>query len=1080
VIDAIDECTKYREFFTLIRGVQLHFPLRIFMTSRKIPDLNRIHRTLEASSASAVCIEIPTEDNIEDIKCYIQMRVEHLALDAIAERNELADAILQRSNACFLWVRLVLDELEKVYSKESILEVLQNIPAGMIPYYERTARAMTDNKREKHIAKAILRWVIASARSLTVPELSQALKIDIKTVLPNPKLAIEGLCGQLVSVHSHTGVVELVHPTAREFLLSEAAGEFCVTKHYAHERVALSCLQILTGSEMKAPRNPRLVAKTALDRRKESSPLLKYALYNLFEHIYTAPAESDDVLFALDRFFRTNVLGWIESIAQRGDLYPIIRASKNLKGYLDRRAKDRSPSSRQMRNIDSWSTDLSRLVTKFGPALLRSPSSIYFLIPPLCPTESAIYQQFAKRPDGLAVVGYNECTWNDCVASVGFGEDSRAAAISCSDSLIAVGMLSGDINVYSQRSCQKQSVIQQQHPVDLVHFTDKSIAACTTKSIVLMALNGTVIWRTPLRFRCILLASSTNSIIAMTQHGHCLKFDISDGTLLEDQNLEYRRPEHDEGHDISTKAPFAASLSADLEMLALAYTWGTVCLWDVESGELVAWAQDEASRLAEVLLFNPIPDVNRLLVISTDHTLAIYDTWSGGLLKSRTTPSYAGVLSASGSLDGRTVATMDMRGGLRLWDFESLSLLYHVLSPTTSFSVLKFASDNSSIIDVVDTGMRVWSPAALVRKNDEEDESGSGDAIDIAAAQGDYESLRCSKITALCVHPTSPIAFAGKHNGQVIAYNAKTGSQIAVIYTHAHGSFVTNLKVSKKNIIASSDADGIVQVWNLGSDEPSILSQGPSLVRTISGAQVRQLCFSGCGDYLMISTETTDQVYSIPLNSCIGSLSFGPQDRNVWMWASFSSSGEEEQFMLIQDHVLKKFSVAGFPSRADDCEIHLAYEFEEVGREVKIDATAIDSQSQTLFLEVQHITGFASSSTTFIFDLREVPPDSTSVTLSALDNLLTRCCKNFIGFRERTRSVLFLHQNSWLCSTELTALGDDRYSEHFYVPAEYQSAEQQIRLWRAANDTIVFCLYGEVVFVKNGLNFEVARTLKDA
>ncbi len=64
VIDAIDECSKYQELFTLIKG----FPLRIFITSRKIPELQIIHRSLEAS-VSITCIEVSTEDITSDIDC---------------------------------------------------------------------------------------------------------------------------------------------------------------------------------------------------------------------------------------------------------------------------------------------------------------------------------------------------------------------------------------------------------------------------------------------------------------------------------------------------------------------------------------------------------------------------------------------------------------------------------------------------------------------------------------------------------------------------------------------------------------------------------------------------------------------------------------------------------------------------------------------------------------------------------------------------------------------------------------------------------------------------------------------------
>ena len=459
VIDAIDECSKYQELFNLIKGIQLSFPLRIFITSRKIPELQRLHRSLEAS-VSITCIEVSAEDSTSDIDCYIQERVKNLANDLVGGKKDIAETLLRRSNTCFLWVRLVLDELEKVYTTESITQILQSVPEGMVPYYERTVRAMAENTLEKHVARAVLVWVVASSRNLFIPELSNALKLDINTILPSAKSAVEGLCGQLIFVDHQSGMVSLVHTTVHEFLLSESAGEFYIFKPRAHERIALTCLKLLSSGEMKPPRSQRILSQAR--KNQELSPLMNYAITQFSEHVYSASAETDEILLALDLFLKTNILSWIERVAQMGDLYPLIRVSRNLKGYLDRRAKYTSPLSSQVQIVNSWSTDLSRIATKFGSALLQDPSSIYFIIPPFCPLDSAIYKQFAKRPgpSGLSVVGHKENAWDDCVASVNFGEDSIAAAVSCGENLIAVGMESGDINFFNRKSCQKEGVIR--------------------------------------------------------------------------------------------------------------------------------------------------------------------------------------------------------------------------------------------------------------------------------------------------------------------------------------------------------------------------------------------------------------------------------------------------------------------------------------------------------------------------------------------------------------------------------------------------------------------------------------------
>ncbi|KAI0132592.1 NACHT and WD domain protein [Xylariales sp. AK1849] len=1018
VIDAIDECGKYQEFFTMVRGVQLSFPLRIFVTSRRIPDIQKLCRPLE-SSASITCMEILAEDSTCDIDCYIQDCVKNMTNDFVGGKEDMAGMLLRRSNACFLWVRLVMDELEKVYTSESITQILQNIPEGMIPYYERTIRTMTENKLEKHVAKAVLVWVVASSRNLLISELSNALSLDINTVLPSAKSAVEGLCGQLVLVDD-AGLVGLVHPTVREFLLSEAAGEFSISKSNAHETIALTCLQLLSGGELRPPRTRRML--TQPPKKQQSSPLLDYAITQFSEHVYTASAETDQLVLALDHFFKTNVLSWIERIARKGDLHPLIRVSKNLKGYLDRRAKYRSPFSDHVKNINGWSIDLSRIATKFGTALLQNPSSIYFMIPPFCPSSSAIYQQFAKRPDpsGLSVVGHVENVWDDCISSVNFGEDSIASSVSCGENLIAVGMESGDINLFNRRSCQKEGMVQQKYPVDLVHIIDdKSIATCTTKSIVLMDREGKSLWETRLRFRCILLTSHAKVIIAVSQHGHVLQWDMSTGTLLEDQVFAYISPDEDDDDKPTVKAPDVASLSPDTKTLALGYRWGTY------------------NRLAPVLLFNPNPNIGLLLVIYTDHDLSLYDTDTGALVKTHSTSSTAGILSASCSPDGRTLATVDKTGILQIWDFESLTLLYHVLTPSASFRILNFVSDGSGVADVVDGAMRIWVPSALVRKNIDEDESVS-----------EYETLRSSKITALFAHPSQSVIFAGKHNGQVIAFDTKTGQRIGVLYSHSHGAFVTHLAVGKNDIIASGDVNCTVQVWNLktGLSTP--------------------LIFNDSGDYLLVSTMQSDQLYYVRDGSCVGSLHFNAHERKIWRWLEVPSAGNH-QLGLLQNHTLTMFSTQSFPFTVENSEVHIEYKVGQGSEETEIDSAVISPETQTLVLNVRYTTGYVSSSSMFLFDLSKLATCQTpNLYLTPLNDLLPKRSRHFIGLSERERSVLFLHQNSWLCSISLDDLAQGRYTQHFFVPNEYMSARQEVLPARTADNNVVFFNMGSLRSLK--------------
>ena len=1044
------------------------------MTSRNVPDIPRLHRLLEAS-ASLSSFEIEYRDTMQDIACYVRSRIDHLPLNTYKERDELATTILHRSNGSFLWVRLVMDKLETVYSNESVMQILKGLPEGMMPYYERTIQEMAENKMEKHIAKAVLVWTVASSRNLTTSELSTALKLDINTVLPNTRTAVKGLCGQLVTIDENSDTVNVIHTTAREFLLTESAGEFAISKTKAHERIAMACFKALASPEMQAPRSRRVV----LQRRGEASPFLDYAITQFSEHIYSASSETDRLLETIDRFFRTTVLSWIEKISRKGDLHCLIRTSRNLKAYLDHRAKYRSPLDKQVKSINDWSTDLSRVVTKFGEALLKDPTSIYFIIPPLCPKSSPIYQQFGRRPDGLGVVGFKSDTWDDCIASIGFGED-RAVGISCGENLIAVNMASGGISMFSQQSCQKVGVLENKWPVDILHFAGGRVVVSTIRSLLVQDLEGNKLWEKRIRSRFILLTSSGDSIYAVAQNGHVVIFDMTNGQIISDENFEYRNHNETDYNQVAQRAPSVASISPDMETVAMGFRGGTVCLWDLPSSEFIGWAQDDDDWSPAKMMFNPNPNIKLLLVVYANHRIAIFDTWTGARIETRNPESVTGVLSAACSHDGRTFATITTQGSLHIWDFESLALLYHMETPHSPQRTLHFNSDGTSIVDISASGMRIWSPAVLVRKNIEEDGSLNEDAVQVATARGQYEPMRSARLTALCAHPSLPIVVAGTLQGRVVAFSTETGKQLAELYTHPHMQSVNSLAVGSKGHVASSDTNTIFQLWKLDLERPAS-PKAPSLIMQLRARSVvRQLVFSDSGEYLLVSTSTSDLVYSTADGEIVGSCKFETHERSLWEWLPVSHhSNQKPQFALMCDKTFQRFSAAEFPKNIAGSMKHLNYELGEGEVEGVIALFAYETQTQTVVLDIQHRREWRASSTTFFFD---VSNSSQSVqSLSPSYRFSSDFSKLFLGISNKTRRLQFLDGSAWLSSMDLQTFSRKKsYTQHFFVPNEYIYSRHDgegVRPVITAEDDVVFCLYGEFVIIKNGMRFQDEKDL---
>jgi len=274
---------------------------------------------------------------------------------------------------------------------------------------------------------------------LTARQLDGALTLDVKSNYPNLEESIVARCGQLVCVDKF-GKVQMVHETAREFLLNDGLkSEFAVKRSDAHTRIARTCLTYLTGEGMRPPRTRRRGSATS-DTLKRSE-FSVYACESFSDHLVQSDPSANDVLALLDKFLKSNVLSWIQVIASTQNLITLIRTAKNLGTYLNACTADRSSFGREMQTIRGWTTDLIRVAAKFGDALLTSPSAIYWLILPFCPTESTVYKT-AKTGRGFSVVGLSNVQWDDRLSCIEFHE-GKTTAVCHGDEFLAVGLNTG-------------------------------------------------------------------------------------------------------------------------------------------------------------------------------------------------------------------------------------------------------------------------------------------------------------------------------------------------------------------------------------------------------------------------------------------------------------------------------------------------------------------------------------------------------------------------------------------------------------------------------------------------------------
>jgi WD40 repeat protein len=1076
VIDALDECIKYPEFFTLLSKLEVAFPLRILVTSRIIPE---IQTHFARFGTNVISTEIHLEDSMQDIEAYIQTRIKAIPLDGSQERQDLAGKILAKSGGSFLWVHLVLHELSSVYTDKSIWTVLDEIPEGMVPFYQRTVDIMSRNSREKDVAKAILLWTVYSVRPLQTSELQQALKLDIGANVLSIKKTIEGLCGQLVYVDKND-TVQIVHATAREFLIGDATSEFAIPKQKGHERIALSCLRYLCSDEMKPPRNRRFLYAP----RGAPSVFRDYACTAFSEHVFSAFSEADSLLTALDSFLKTNVLSWIEHVAQKDSLYYLSRTAKNLKGYLERRAKYLSPLGSQVERVDSWVTDLTRLVAKFGVSLTTLPSSIYFLIPPLCPISSAIFKQFGKSPDGLVLSGVKNVAWEDCISWIDF--NNSATSLASGDKAFAVGMETGDIEIYNRGSCQWERTIQHQEPLDALQFDTSGdfLASCGSRSIKLWNINGNELWTHKLTSRIIEIAFGTNSVVGVSINGLMTTWNLRSGDVMGDpQRYHYKSPAEESGK-IRARAPHTASLSPDFDAVAFGYRSRDVGLWDLQNHEFIGWCLCPESDTVSLVLFNPNPNIGIIAVGYKDSSLAIFDPWSQELIHSvKIGAGTQEVSSLASSPDGRTLVTVDSCGTMQVWDFETLTLLYHVKSSDLGFRLVAFSSNGLRIVDLMDSRLRVWEPAVLIRKTIEEDVSVSDAAI-MPAIQGQDESKGSLGITVIVCHPTLSIVFVGKYNGSVAAYTSKTGKEDAILYSHSKSAFVTAIAASSLDILASGDVNGNVQVWQLGKTPTRTLKTSSLMLNTSTGKAIKQLLINPTGDFILISTAVSDSVFSTRDGTCIGKLTFSSIDRTRWKWISRVSARPE--LLLIVDDKLQRYSWDRFPSLSSPQILTLPLDSWHQMKDTSIRTAVLDADGQNLIVDFHKEYDTVAANALLILSIGTILSSAPSTTpiILAPNPAHIGLGEHVKYFLELSGSrLLFIDSVSWLSSVDLNTgvtTGDaGEYTRHFFVPNEFVARETGILPVLSPDKDVVFVTEGELAVVRNGLKFQTVARMSD-
>ncbi|KAK9423221.1 putative DUF676 domain-containing protein [Seiridium unicorne] len=827
--------------------------------------------------------------------------------------------------------------------------------------------------------------------------------------------------------------------------------------------------------------------RRVLPTLQKRSIFVSYACRALHEHINKSSALDRELLTELAAFLKTNVLSWIEYLAEHGDLDTILRFSQVLKVFLRRKSRTDLLLGEEVVIIDMWVTDLIKLVSKFGRQVLKYPESIFQLIPPFCPPESAIFEQFARgTTSSIAAHGLSARLWDDCLSTLALSDPrpsksgtiprERLLSLASSEESFSIGTSEGRIAIFNVSTCLEERTVYHGQPV-------LSLLYGTTQPLL---------WEIPIQQNCMALAfvDDDQLLLAALKNSTLLALNLTDRTMTTSswtENLD--DPYQRWYHGVSVQF---ASFDTDLGLLAVAYSCRHLLVYNYEQDsyqifdekDALTESPDQLSRISVyALTFSRLPDTSLLAVSYSTSELVVFDIDTGKIVATISAVYFSRLVSSS---DGKTLAASRMDGAIELYDFETLHKLYRIRPDDGAVSALAFTTDSTRFLVIRAGGRncRIWDPEALFRR-DIGHNSVRSPSLGSGSQDGTYDQMdeTSALVTAIACDERSEIFLVGKDDFSVSAHGLKTGAVLTHMFSHvAPVKALAFRSFRMVQTLVSADTAGFLMAHKITrSQTTKSLNADQLFTHRASVTGIQQFLCSKTLPYVLVCSNDRAIVLSVETGAQLA----GPMNCRFLTEGNyvFSCHPTNPEFLLCMTsksaHVLE-WSTLERISVVDG--IH----FGEINiPEIDIrESTAMSNGSSAVIANTYapQGQGLRGRSAHFFFAADRLSIGTTDVAPLAEYQTVAQFVDTLIGvYRDR---LVFLHTDGWVCSikaAELKVKGYGGIVHHFAAPIEWlrTSRDPIIRLSKLGD--VLFAVRVEVAIIKRGLGRAIhigAETIK--
>lgn len=908
IIDGLDESESPKALLGLLQSLSIfRMSIRVFVLSRKTEALSLAFDKLSGIIPVDIIHKVDQGDTSADIRMYVENELRYMR-GTEELKLQVMESVIHRADGNFLWVHLVLEEISRCHTPQAIELILEEIPVGMVPLYERMEFAIANNLKDadRTLAKTILTWIVCAHRPLTLEELSQALTPEFPEFL-DLRRTIQEICGHFIVIDRSSHVV-MVHTTARDFLTKTPGLQFFVHEKNSHEALFAKTISFLLRPELRSKlgRNHKTIQFT--------EPFLLYAATSFMYHLRQAATTSENVMDKLVAFLKgASVLTWVHSLAIFSQLEVLVISASVLTWFCGLNGKlniEKNPLLHRLQDLElfqSWAIDLVKIVAKFGRHLQDDPTAIYDIVPPLCPQNSIIFQQFRQNENSpLSISGITNTTWSDCLARLSLPNGAKAWKITCAGRHVAVLSSTGSVIIWDSVNFEETCIMHHAEFVTEICLNSKCDALAT------YGFKTTKIWAIPSGQLVDEIANPADSkALAITfvendtkvllgsddriiRHVHIKAVD--QGWHSQDPALLQENFPVDGGFITS---PSTMAFNADASKIAVAYRGYPLSVWATNEPRLIRRCRRAVKQRPDNARARPSVSwmaVDRVVWSPVaDHLIGLYKdgcVFKWNPIDDRIQEAHTIADEIQISPDGKLFVTSDSNGTVKVWNLDYFSVMYQLASENL-VTGLAFSPDCKRFYDLRGSSINAWEPNSLIRFSD------SGETASDTAS--DYQTptsiSQISEAWAVSVDPINALAAArgsalycaSYENGTVGLFDKSKGKLLDLAKFSAFLIIDHLVWCEDGRHIAAADLGGNIIVKRLDPPSPGTASaqfRVKSLLackakETVGGIQ--QILLNQNSTMLLVVSQNFGQVWSIETGNISFSGPLGKGQTRRWL-----------------------------------------------------------------------------------------------------------------------------------------------------------------------------------------------------